>query len=102
MKAAKVVLTCEQVLHVAELAKLKLTDDEVSLFQHQLSAILDHVARLDELDTDAIPPTASVLPLANVTRPDVAQASFPRQVMLANAPAVKNGFVQVRAVLESE
>jgi aspartyl-tRNA(Asn)/glutamyl-tRNA(Gln) amidotransferase subunit C len=99
---AKVVLTREQVLHVAELAKLKLTEEEVVLFQHQLSAILDHIARLDQLDTGAIPPTASVLPLANATRADVAQASFPREAMLANAPAVKDGFVQVRAVLAGE
>ena len=95
-------LTREQVLHVAELAKLKLTDAEIGLFQQQLSAILEYMARLDELNTDAISPMASVLPLANIMRPDVAQASFSRDVMLANAPAVKEGFVQVRAVLESE
>ena len=95
-------LTREQVLHVAELAKLKLTDAEIGLFQQQLSAILEYMARLDELNTDAISPMASVLPLANITRPDVAQASFSRDVMLANAPTVKEGFVQVRAVLESE
>lgn len=94
-------LTREQVRHVAELAKLKLTDAEVDLFQEQLSAILDHVARLNELDTDAIPPTATVLPLRSVTRPDVCQASFPREEMLANAPAVERGFVKVKAVLDN-
>ena len=102
MMTAKVVLTREQVLHVAELVKLKLTDEEVALFQHQLSAVLDHIARLDELDTGAIPPTASILPLANTMRAVVAHASFPREVMLANAPAVKDGFVRVRAVLGGE
>lgn len=93
-------LTREQVLHVAELAKLKLTEDEVTLFQEQLSVILAHAERLGELDTDAIPPTAAVLPLHNVFRPDVARESFPRDTMLANAPDVADGYVRVKAVLE--
>jgi aspartyl-tRNA(Asn)/glutamyl-tRNA(Gln) amidotransferase subunit C len=93
-------LTREQVRHVAELAKLKLTDAEADLFQGQLSAILDYAARLDELDTDAIPPTAAVLPVQNVMRPDVQRASFPRDVMLENAPDVEDGFVRVKAVLD--
>jgi aspartyl-tRNA(Asn)/glutamyl-tRNA(Gln) amidotransferase subunit C len=95
-------LTRDQVKHVAELAKLRLTDQEVDLFQVQLSDILDHVAQLEELDTEAISPTAGVLPLKNVMRPDVCQPSFPREVMLANAPAVHDEFVQVQAVLDTE
>jgi aspartyl-tRNA(Asn)/glutamyl-tRNA(Gln) amidotransferase subunit C len=95
-------LTREQVKHVAELAKLKLTEQEIDLFQEQLSAILEHVAQLNELDTDAIPPTAAVLPLHNVTRPDESCPSFPREVMLANAPAVEEGWVRVQAVLDGD
>jgi aspartyl-tRNA(Asn)/glutamyl-tRNA(Gln) amidotransferase subunit C len=95
-------LTREQVKHVAELAKLKLTDTEVDLFQGQLSAILDYAARLDELDTDQIPPTAGVLPLSNVLRPDVDRPSWPQQAMLANAPAAEDGFVKVKVVLDIE
>ena len=95
-------LTREQVKHVAELAKLKLTDAEVDLFQGQLSAILDYAARLDELDTEQIPPTAGVLPLKNVMRPDACQPSFDRQSMLANAPATEDGFVKVKVVLDIE
>ena len=93
-------LTREQVRHVAELAKLKLTDEEVDLFREQLSAILDYAARLDELDTDAISPTASVLPLRNVMRPDIAECTFSRDAMLANAPAVKDGHIKVQGVLD--
>ena len=96
------VLTREQVKHVAELAKLKLTDAEVDLFQGQLSAILDYAARLDELDTEQIPPTAGVLPLKNVMRPDLVQPSYPRQAMLANAPATEDDFVKVKVVLDIE
>jgi aspartyl-tRNA(Asn)/glutamyl-tRNA(Gln) amidotransferase subunit C len=69
-------LTREQVRHVAELAKLKLTEAEVDLFQEQLSAILDYAARLDELETEQIPPTAAVLPLQNVMRSDTPRASY--------------------------
>ena len=93
-------LTREQVKHVAELAKLKLTEAEVDLFQKQLSAVLDDAARLDELDTDQIPPTASVLPLHNVLRADERRASWPRDEMLANAPDHEDGFVVVKVVLE--
>ena len=95
-------LTREQVKHVAELAKLKLTDAEVDLFQGQLSAILDYAARLDELDTEQIPPTAGVLPLQNVMRPDADQPSLSREAMLANAPAAEDGFVKVKVVLDIE
>jgi aspartyl-tRNA(Asn)/glutamyl-tRNA(Gln) amidotransferase subunit C len=95
-------LTREQVTHVAELAKLKLTEAEIDLFQKQLSAVLDDAARLDELDTDPIPPTAAVLPLSNVMRPDQRRASWPRDEMLANAPAQEDGYVQVKVVLEQE
>jgi len=95
-------LTREQVKHVAELAKLKLTEAEVDLFQKQLSAVLDDAARLDELDTDRIPPTASVLPLHNVLRADERRASWPRDEMLANAPVHEDGYVVVKVVLEQE
>lgn len=95
-------LTREQVRHVAELAKLKLTEAEVVLFQEQLSAILDYAERLDELETEQIPPTAAVLPIQNVTRSDVLSASFPRDAMLANAPAVQDGFFKVQLVLDND
>jgi aspartyl-tRNA(Asn)/glutamyl-tRNA(Gln) amidotransferase subunit C len=93
-------LTREQVRHVAELAKLELTEAEVALFQEQLSAILDYAERLDELDTEQIPPTAAVLPLHNVMRADAPRASFPREKMLSNAPAAQEGFVKVKVVLD--
>lgn len=93
-------LTREQVEHVAELAKLKLTEQEIELFREQLSAILDNVAQLDELDTDAIPPTAAVLPIRNVTRADECRSLFGRDAMLSNAPASEDGLVKVQAVLD--
>ena len=95
-------LTRDQVEHVAELAKLKLTDDETNLFQEQLSAILEYADRLDELDTESIPPTASVLPLHSVMRPDEPQPSFGRDVMLENAPDAEDGLVKVKVVLDAD
>ena len=94
-------LTRGQVRHVAELAKLKLTETEVDLFREQLSAILDYAARLDELDTEAISPTASVLPLRNVMQADIPKCTFSREAMLANAPVVEDGHIKVQGVLDN-
>jgi len=90
----------EQVEHIAELARLSLSDEEKALYQEQLSAILEHFARLQELDTAAIPPTATVLPLRNVMRADEVVPPSPREDILANAPAAEGGCFKVPAVLE--
>jgi aspartyl-tRNA(Asn)/glutamyl-tRNA(Gln) amidotransferase subunit C len=68
----------------------------------QLSAILDYAARLQEIDTTAIPPTASVVPLQNVMRTDRVEASLSREAVLANAPDTdaKNEFFRVKAILK--
>jgi len=86
--------------HIAELAKLALTDDEITLYAGQLSDILDYAEMLQALDTESISPMASVLPLTNVLRPDVAQPSLPREVALANAADSAEGQFRVEAVLE--
>jgi len=88
--------------HIAELAKLQLTDDEIELYAGQLSAILDYAEMLQKVDTDAIPPTASVLPLRNVLRPDEAQASLPRDAALANTADKVDGQFRVEAVMGDE
>ena len=89
-----------QVEHIADLAKLDLTDAEVELYADQLSAILDYVEQLNQIDTSAIPPTASVLPLSNVLRPDAAAPSLPTDAALANAPDAAEGQFRVSAVLD--
>ena len=97
-------LTRTQVQHIAELAKLKLSEEEIDRMTPQLSAILDHAARLQELNTDAIPPTASVVPLQNVMRDDQIAPSLPRDDVLANAPDKdeRGEFFRVRAILKDE
>jgi aspartyl-tRNA(Asn)/glutamyl-tRNA(Gln) amidotransferase subunit C len=93
-------LTRIEVQHIAELAKLQLTDGEEALYQEQLSDILDYMQRLNTLDTEAIPPTASVLPLRSVMRADVARPSLPVDDILANAPARAGDAFEVRVILE--
>ncbi len=90
----------DQVEHIAELAKLDLTEAEVEMYAEQLSAILDYVEQLNRLDTSAIPPTASVLPLHNVLRPDEARPSLPTVEALANAPDAVQDQFRVAAVLD--
>jgi aspartyl-tRNA(Asn)/glutamyl-tRNA(Gln) amidotransferase subunit C len=93
-------LSREEVQHIAELARLALSDEEQSLYQEQLSTILDYFDRLRALDTEAIPPTATVLPLRGVMRDDAVLPPFPREDILANAPASEDGCFKVPAVLE--
>lgn len=93
-------LTHDEVRHVAELAKLALSDQEVALYSEQLSAILDYAETLSQVDTSQVPPTPYVLPLENVMADDVARPSLSNDAALANAPDMQNGFFRVRAVFE--
>ena len=93
-------LTLAEVEHIAELARLSLTDTEKTLYREQLSTILDYAAILQQVDTSAIPPTATVLSLRNVMRPDQVAPSMPEGDVLANAPDVEEGCFRVRAILE--
>jgi aspartyl-tRNA(Asn)/glutamyl-tRNA(Gln) amidotransferase subunit C len=93
-------ITREDVDHVAQLARLGLDADERERMQAQLGQILEYVQVLQRLDTAAIPPTAQVIPLRNVMRPDVVQPSLPVESVLANAPAHEDAFIRVAAVLE--
>lgn len=93
-------ITVEEVRHIAQLARLRLTEDEERRYTEQLSAILDHAARLSEIDTSAVPPTASVLPLHAPRRTDSIRPSTPREMILANTAASQDGMFRVRPVLE--
>jgi aspartyl-tRNA(Asn)/glutamyl-tRNA(Gln) amidotransferase subunit C len=95
-----VALTPEDVDHVAALARLGITPEERERFAGQLSGILEHFQALQALDTANISPTAQVLALRNVMRPDVARPSLPQSEALANAPRAEDGFFRVQAVLE--
>ena len=93
-------LTTDEVRHVAELAKLALTEEEIVQYTQQLSAILDYATLLQAVDTSGVPPTPYILPLTNVMREDEAAPCLSNAVALANAPDSDQGFFRVRAVFE--
>ena len=95
-------ITIEEVRKIAFLARLKLSREEEKRYTEQLSAILDYAARLQEVDTSKIPPTATVLPLRAPLREDVVRPSTPREQILANAASKKEGMFQVPPVLDNE
>jgi aspartyl-tRNA(Asn)/glutamyl-tRNA(Gln) amidotransferase subunit C len=83
----------DQVLHVARLARLRLTDDEVERMSSELSAVLDHIENISRLDLDGVEPTSHVVELENVLREDEPRPSWPREVVLEPAPdAADDGF----------
>jgi len=93
-------LSLEEIEHIADLARLQLTPEEKELYRQQLSAVLDYMAKLRKVDTASIEPTASVLPLRTVLRPDVTRPSLKPAELLANAPAAEAEMFRVPPVLE--
>jgi len=92
-------ITREDVAHVAQLARLTLTEEELDTFTGQLAAVLDHAQDVASLDTAGVPPTAHPLPLENVLRDDVVRPSLDRDEVLAAAPAVEDDRFRVPPVL---
>lgn len=90
----------EDVEHVAHLAQLHLTDDEIDRMQTQLSNILEAIETLRDVDTSHVGPTASVIQLENVMRADEARPGLSREAALANAPLRDDPFLRVPTVLE--
>jgi len=90
----------ETVLNVAKLARLGLSEEDITLFQGQLSVILGHIQILQEADVTGVSPTAHASRLTNVERPDVSRPSYPPEVLLANAPDQEENCLKVNAVLE--
>jgi aspartyl-tRNA(Asn)/glutamyl-tRNA(Gln) amidotransferase subunit C len=85
----------EQVLHVAKLARLKLTEPEVERMADELSGVLEHVDRISELDLDGVEPTSHVVALENVFRPDEPRPSWDRDEVLESAPDPASGAFRV-------
>jgi len=92
-------LTRDEVIHVAKLARLSLTEAEVDMFTSQMSAILDHVAELQTLELDDVKPMSHPMPLTNVVRPDVVRPSLAPADFLSSAPAAEAGMFKVPPVL---
>jgi aspartyl-tRNA(Asn)/glutamyl-tRNA(Gln) amidotransferase subunit C len=93
-------ITLAEVEHIAALARLKLTDEEKERFVGQLSAILEHAARLQAVDTSGIAPTSSMLPARSMLRPDRPRPGLDLSALLSNAPQVEQDQFRVPPVLE--
>jgi len=92
-------LSSEEVLHVAELARLSLRPEEVELFTRQLNDILAYVQKLEELDTSGVAPLAHVIPLVNAFREDVVREGLSLEAALKNAPVREDGSFLVPRVI---
>ena len=92
-------LSRADVEHVAHLARLGLDDDELTRLEGEMNHILDQYAVLSRLDTEAIPPTAQTIELANILRDDVVRPSLASAAVLANAPATEGDFIVVPAII---
>jgi aspartyl-tRNA(Asn)/glutamyl-tRNA(Gln) amidotransferase subunit C len=94
-------LTRADVEHVAQLARLALTEDEMEHFTGQLEVILEHAAQIAALDTSNVPPTAHPLPIVNVLRADEVSPCLPRDEVLAMAPSSEDGRFRVPRILDA-
>lgn len=93
-------LSREEVLHIARLARIALTESEIDRFREQLSNLLENFEVLQQVDTEGVPPTAQSVDLQGIMRGDVVAPSLPPDEILANAPRREADYFRVRAVLE--
>ncbi len=93
-------VTLDEVRNVARLARLSFSPEEEGRMVVELNRILDYVEKLNELDTEGVPPTSHVLPISNVFREDVLVPSLSRDELLANAPSKWRGYFRVPKVIE--
>src|SRR3954470_8656163 len=93
-------ITMDEVKHVANLARLAITEEEAEKFTNQLDAIISFAEQLNELDTDHVEPTSHVLDIKNVMREDIAKPGLPVEEVLKNAPDHENGQIRVPSIIE--
>ncbi len=90
----------KDVQHIANLARLTFDEQEMESYQYQLSRILDYIEKLNQLDTEGVPPTSHVIPIRNVMKPDEKRDLFQREDIIANAPSTEQGYFEVPKVIE--
>jgi len=93
-------ITREQVIYVAQLARLSLPEEQIEMYQGQLDQILDYIDRLNQVDTSNVEPTSHVIPITNVFREDDVKESLPAEEVLANAPQKEDFSFCVPKVIE--
>ena len=92
----------EQVLHIARLSRLKLSETETDAYQEQMGQILEYVQQLESLDTESVEPSSHILDLENVTRPDRVDLKLSAQEVFMNAPDSEDDFFRVPQILSPE
>lgn len=102
VSAERSTLTRDEVAHLAKLARLAVTDDELDLFAGQLDVILGAIARIGDVAAADIPPTSHAVPLENVLREDLVTPSLPLEAVLAGAPSVEDDRFRVPRILGEE
>lgn len=100
MEGEIVKITRKDVENVALLSRLEFSDSELDTFTGQLDTILEYADVLNKVNVEGVQPTAHVLPIKNVMRPDVAKPSLPREEALANAPEQEDGYFKVPKIME--
>lgn len=93
-------ITREAVLNVALLSRLEIRENDIETITKQFNDILEYADKLNQVNTEHVPPTAHALPIKNVMRPDVRQPSLPREKAMANAPLAEDGFFRVPKIVE--
>ena len=93
-------ITIDEVKHVANLARLAITEEEAEKFTKQLDAIIEFAEQLNELDTENVEPTSHVLDMKNVMREDIAEEGLPVEEVLKNAPDHEDGQIRVPSIIE--
>lgn len=93
-------ISIDEVKHVANLARLAITEEEAEMFQKQLDAIITYAEQLNELDTTNVEPTSHVLAMKNVMREDERKQGLPIEEVVKNAPDHKDGYIRVPSILE--
>ncbi len=92
-------LTTEEVLKIAKLARIEIKPEEIEKFQKGLSSVLDYVADLEKVDTEGLDIVSSVTGLENVLRPDTAVLADNREEIMSNSPETKDGYYKVKSIL---
>ena len=93
-------ITTDDIVHIANLARLEFSQQELDQFRGNLKRILDYISKLNQLDTNDVPPTSHVIPIRNVTKADEVIRRYDRQQILANAPSQEKGYFEVPKIIE--
>jgi len=93
-------ISLDEVKKIAKLSRLKITEEEAALFSVQLSDVLKYAEKINEINTDDVPPTSHSIEMKNALRPDEIKPSFERDTIMKNAPAPEKGFYKVPKIIE--